>query len=251
MKVLIIEDEILAAEKLERMLLDLDSTLEVIGKLQSVLESINWLNSNPSPALILMDIQLDDGLCFEIFDAVKIKTPIIFTTAYDSYAIRAFQVNSIDYLLKPIEKEPLRKALEKYKLLFEKNHPSNDQSLADLSNQMAKSYKTRFFVKIGNHFHSVPTDTIDCFYILGRAVFFKTNNGKNFNLDYSLDQVQKLVNPEKFFRINRNYLIQINAIQDIYNYSSSRLGIKISGINHLDLIVSREKVGEFKKWLDR
>ena len=250
MKVLIIEDELLAAEKLAGLLISIDSTIEIMGKLQSVLESINWLHSQPDPDLIFMDIQLDDGICFEIFDAVKIKTPVIFTTAYDSYAIRAFQVNSVDYLLKPIEKEPLTKAIEKYKLIFEKGD-SSTQSVGDLSVQMVKSYKTRFFVKIGNHFHSIPVDNIECFYIVERAVFFKTNNGKNYNLDYSLDQVQQVIDPEKFFRINRNYLIQINAIQDIYNYSSSRLGIKINGIDHLDLIVSREKVGEFKKWLDR
>jgi DNA-binding LytR/AlgR family response regulator len=250
MKVLIIEDEILAAEKLAGLLLSIDSTIEIKGKLQSVLESINWLHSQPDPDVIFMDIQLDDGICFEIFDAVKIKTPVVFTTAYDSYAIRAFQVNSIDYLLKPIEKEPLTRAIEKYKLIYEKGG-SSIQSVADLSVQMVKSYKTRFFVKIGNHFHSIPVDNIDCFYIVERGVFFKTNNGKNYNLDYSLEQLQQLIDPANFFRINRNYLIQINAIQDIYNYSSSRLGIKINGIDHLDLIVSREKVSEFKKWLDR
>lgn len=250
MKVLIIEDEILAAEKLESLLLSLDSSIEIIGKLQSVIESINWLHSKPNPELIFMDIQLDDGICFEIFDAVKIKTPVIFTTAYDSYAIRAFRVNSVDYLLKPIEKESLTKALEKYKLIFEKNIYST-QYVDNLSAQMVKSYKTRFFVKIGNHFQSIPVDNIDCFYTIERAVFFTTTNGKKFDLDYSLDQVQKLVDPEKFFRINRNYLINMNAIQDIHNYSSSRLGIKINGIDHLDLIVSREKVNEFKKWLDR
>jgi len=250
MKVLIIEDEILAAEKLAGLLLSLDSTIEITGKLQSVLESINWLHSKPNPELIFMDIQLDDGICFEIFDALKIKTPVIFTTAYDSYAIRAFQVNSVDYLLKPIEKEALSKSLEKYRLIFDKV-ASSSQSLDDLSDEMVKSYKTRFFVNIGNHFHSIPVDTIDCFYIMERGIFLKTNEGKNYSLDYSLDQLQKLVDPEKFFRINRNYLIQIHAIQDIYNYSSSRLGIKINNIDHLDLIVSREKVSEFKKWLDR
>jgi DNA-binding LytR/AlgR family response regulator len=250
MKVLIIEDETLAAEKLESLLISIDSSVEIMGKLQSVLESINWLHANPNPDLIFLDIQLDDGICFEIFDAVKIKTPVIFTTAYDSYAIRAFQVNSVDYLLKPIATEPLAKAVEKYKLIFDKG-ASNNQSLDALSTQLAKSYKTRFFVKIGNHFHSVPVDNIDCFYTIERAVFFTTSNGKKYDLDYSLDQVQKLVDPEKFFRINRNYLVHINAIQDIYNYSSSRLGIKINKIDHLDLIVSREKVSEFKKWLDR
>src|SRR5688500_1859828 len=171
MKVLIIEDEILAAEKLESLLLRLDSSIEIIGKLQSVIESINWLHSKPNPELIFMDIQLDDGICFEIFDAVKIKTPVIFTTAYDSYAIRAFRVNSVDYLLKPIEKESLTKALEKYKLIFEKN-ASSTQYVDNLSAQMVKSYRTRFFVKIGNHFHSIPVDNIDCFYTIERAVFF-------------------------------------------------------------------------------
>ena len=137
MKVLIIEDEVLAAEKLARLLLSVDSTIEIMAKLQSVLETVNWLHSQPDPELIFMDIQLDDGICFEIFDAVKIKTPVIFTTAYDSYAIRAFQVNSVDYLLKPIEKEPLIKALEKYKLIFEKGE-SSSQSVGDLSVQLVK-----------------------------------------------------------------------------------------------------------------
>ncbi len=250
MKVLIIEDEILAAEKLASLLQRLDPNIEVVGKLQSVLEAINWLHSEQEPDLIFTDIQLDDGICFEIFDAVTIRTPVIFTTAYDSYAVRAFEVNSVDYLLKPIAEEPLIKALSRYKLIFEKgNAPS--QSLLGLSSQIVNSYKTRFFVNIGNHFHSIPVDNIDCFYVLERSVFFKTKDAKNYSLDYSLDQVQKVVDPRMFFRINRNYLIHINAILDIYNYSSSRLGIKIDKIDHFGLIVSREKVSEFKKWLDR
>jgi two-component system, LytTR family, response regulator LytT len=250
MKVLIIEDETLAASKLEQLLLEVDSVIEIVGKQPSVISSINWLHSNPSPELIFMDIQLDDGICFEIFDAVKIKTPVIFTTAYDSYAIRAFQVNSVDYLLKPIEKQALGKALEKYKSIFTEGN-STMQSLGNLSGELVKNYKTRFFVKTGNHFQSIPVDSIDCFYIMERGVFLKSNDGKNYSIDNSLDKVQKLVDPKDFFRINRNYLIHINAIKDIYNYSSSRLGIKINHINHLDLVVSREKVSEFKKWLDK
>lgn len=249
MKVLIIEDESLAAEKLEGLLLALDTAIEVTGKQQSVIGSINWLHSNSAVDLIFMDIQLDDGICFEIFDAIRIKTPIIFTTAYDSYAIRAFEVNSVDYLLKPVQKESLAKALEKYKSIY--NEGAVNLRPGDLSEELIKNPKTRFFVKTGNHFQSIPIDNIDCFYILERAVFFKANDGKKYSLDYSLDQVQKLVDPEKFFRINRNYLIHINAIQDIYNYSSSRLGIKINHINHLDLVVSREKVSDFKRWLDK
>lgn len=250
MRVLIIEDEHLAAEKLEKMLLSLDASIEVAGKLQSVLESVNWLNENPAPDLIFMDIQLDDGICFEIFDAVKITTPIIFTTAYDSYAIKAFKVNSVDYLLKPIDKAALAGALEKFHSLYNKEKPDT-KVLEQLLGKMATPYKTRFFVKIGNHFHSIPTDEIDCFFIRDRAVFLKTANGKNFDMDYSLDQVQKRVDPDKFYRINRNYLVNIDAIRDIYSYSSSRLGIKLNMLDHLDLIVSREKVNDFKKWLDR
>lgn len=250
MKVLIIEDESLAAEKLEGLLRDLEPGTEVVGKEQSVIGSINWMHSHPSPDLIFMDIQLDDGICFEIFDAIKIKTPIIFTTAYDSYAIRAFKVNSVDYLLKPIEKESLRKALQKYNSLYKENSLVS-QPLRELSGELIKSFKSRFFVKTGNHFQSIPVDDVLCFCILERAVFLKANDGKIYGLDYSLDQVQKLVDPEKFFRINRNYLVHIDAIQDIYNYSSSRLGIKINHVNHLDLVVSREKVGDFKKWLNK
>jgi DNA-binding LytR/AlgR family response regulator len=250
MKVVIIEDETLAAEKLERLLTELDISIEVVSKQQSVIGSINWIHSNPTPELIFMDIQLDDGICFEIFDAVKIKTPIIFTTAYDSYAIRAFEVNSIDYLLKPIEKESLIRALQKYNSIYKEGFTTS-QHMRDLSGELIKNFKARFFVKTGNHFQSIPVDDILCFYIMERAVFLKTGGGKNFSLDYSLDQVQKLIDPEKFFRINRNYLVHINAILDIYNYSSSRLGIKVNHVNHLDLIVSREKVSDFKKWLDK
>jgi len=250
MRVLIIEDEVLAAERLEGILRSLEPTIEIVGKLESVLDSINWLHANQHPDLVLMDIQLDDGICFEIFDAIKITAPIIFTTAYDSYAIRAFQVNSIDYLLKPVEEALLAKALKKYRSIFE-IAPTASPAIDALSVIVVKNYKSRFFVKIGNHFYSIPVDEIDCFFIAERASFFKTNAGKIYSVDYSLEQIQKLVDPEKFFRINRNHIVNINAIQDIYNYSSSRLGINIKMMDRLNLIVSREKVNDFKMWLDR
>jgi DNA-binding LytR/AlgR family response regulator len=250
MNVLIIEDERLAADKLELMLLKIDSEINVLARLESVLDSINWLNAHNKADLIFMDIQLDDGICFEIFDSVKIETPIIFTTAYDSYAIKAFQVNSVDYLLKPIEEQALVKALEKYRQIFTSNQYHNDK-LNLLYDQIIQNYKTRFFVKIGNHFHSVSVDEIQCFMIQERATFLKSTKGKKYDLDYSLDQLQKLVDPSKFFRINRNYLIHIDSIQDIYSYSSNRLGVKLKMLDHLDMIVSREKVADFKKWLDR
>jgi len=250
MNILIIEDERLAADKLEKMLNEIDSEINILARLESVIDSINWLNSHEKPELIFLDIQLDDGISFEIFDSVKIETPIIFTTAFDSYAIKAFQVNSIDYLLKPIEDQALRKALEKYHSIYNANlHQVEKLDL--LYKQIVQSYKTRFFVKIGNHFHSVAVDEIQCFLIQERGTFLRTINGKKFDLDYSLDQVQKMIDPSKFFRINRNYLIHIDSIQDIYSYSSNRLGVKLKMLDHLDMIVSREKVSDFKQWLDR
>ena len=250
MKALIIEDEQLAADRLESMLKSIDSEIQILCRLESVLDSINWLDKHESPDLIFMDIQLDDGICFEIFDAIRVETPIIFTTAYDSYAIKAFQVNSVDYLLIPIEEGALITALDKFKTVYQRKNAQLDK-LNVLYNRMVNNYKTRFFVKIGNHFHSISTHEIQCFFIQERAVFLRTVGGKKYDLDYSLDQLQKLVDPAFFFRINRNHLIHIDAIQDIYSYSSNRLGVKLKMMDHLDMIVSREKVSEFKKWLDR
>lgn len=250
MKVLIVEDERLAAEKLTGMLHLLDPEIQILGRVESVLTAINWLNSHESPDLIFMDIQLDDGVCFEIFESVMIKTPIIFTTAYDAYAIRAFQVNSVDYLLKPIESETLSRALQKYKAIYQPIALSAEK-VNLLYQQLVKSYKNRFFVKVGQHFHSVSVMDIACFFIRERATNIKTLHGKNYDIDYSLDQIQNLVDPAIFFRINRNYLIHIDAISEMYSYSSSRLRVKLKMYDHLDMIVSREKVADFKKWLDR
>lgn len=251
MKVLIIEDEHLAADKLSRMLHQLDPDIEILAMLESVSESADWLASNIAPDLIFMDIQLDDGISFEIFDSVKVTTPIIFTTAYNEYAIKAFKVNSVDYLLKPYTPKDLKSAMDKYKTLHEEQHFQSEK-FDHLYRQLVKSYKTRFFVKIGTHFHSVSVDDIACFFIRDRATFIKTVIGKNFDIDYSLDQVQKLVDPARFFRINRNYMINIDSIADIISYSSSRLKVVLKNFEHLDdLLVSREKTSDFKKWLDR
>ncbi|MFW5756946.1 MAG: LytR/AlgR family response regulator transcription factor, partial [Tangfeifania sp.] len=163
MKVVIIEDERLAAEKLESFLKQIDSEIEAVAKLESVEESVNWLTSNPAPDLIFMDIQLDDGISFEIFDAVKVEAPVIFTTAFDQYAIRAFKVNSVDYLLKPIDRNTLESALEKYRKIF---RPAGMQEkLSKVFEQLAKPWKTRFFVKVGVHFQSVPVEEICCFFV--------------------------------------------------------------------------------------
>lgn len=250
MKVVIVEDEHFAAEKLIQLLKQTEPETEVLQVLESVEESVNWFSKNRDFDLVFMDIQLDDGISFEIFDAIKIDAPIIFTTAYNEYAIRAFKVNSVDYLLKPIEKEALKLALEKYRKLFSEKLQFGSK-ISRVVEQLSKSYKSRFFVKVGIHYKSIPVEKICCFFVEERCTFLKTHSGKNYDLDHSLDQIQKMVDPGQFFRINRNYLVNIECIAEIVGYSSSRLKLKLTNCNDENLIVSRDKVSEFKSWMDR
>jgi len=250
MKVVIIEDEQLAAEKLAKLLFEIEPGIEILQTLESVEDSVNWFSQNATPDLSFMDIQLDDGISFEIFDTIKIEVPIIFTTAFDEYAIRAFKVNSVDYLLKPIEKEALKTAIIKFKNVFSENQSFEDK-VSRVIKQISQKYKTRFFIKIGTRFQSVPVNEICCFFVEERNTFLKTKNGKTYDLDYSLEQLQKMVNPEDFFRINRNFLISINCIDEIVSYSTNRLKLKLNNKSDGDLVVSRDKVSEFKRWMDR
>ncbi|HKL30937.1 MAG TPA: LytTR family DNA-binding domain-containing protein [Tangfeifania sp.] len=249
MKVLIIEDEKLAADRLKDLLLQINPGTEILASTESVEESANWLAKNPPPDLIFMDIQLDDGISFEIFETVNIESPVIFTTAYNEYAIRAFKVNSVDYLLKPIEKEALEAALKKFEKIYAGKNV--EQQLSKVFEQFSKPWKIRFFVKVGARFLTIPVEEINCFFVEERCSFLRTRTGKNYDLDFSLDQVQKKVDPEMFFRINRNFIINIQYISEMISYSSSRLKIKMKDFEHEGLVVSRDKVSEFKHWLDR
>lgn len=250
MKVVIIEDEQLAAEKLIKLLRKTEPGIQILQVLESVEDSINWFIANSSPDLVFMDIQLDDGISFEIFDSVKIEAPVIFTTAFDEYAIRAFKVNSIDYLLKPIEKEALKTAIEKFKnIYFEKI--SFEGKVSRVIEQISQKYKSRFFIKIGTRFQSIQTEDICCFFVEERNTFVKTNSGKSYDLDYSLEQLKKMVDPTKFYRVNRNYLVNISCIKEIISYSTNRLKLKLQTSSEDGLIVSRDKVSEFKRWMDR
>jgi DNA-binding LytR/AlgR family response regulator len=251
MNALIIENEKPAADGLCRLLKKINKNIDVVGVLETVEETINWFQKNPSPDLILMDIQLDDGICFEIFDSVKINTPIIFTTAYDEYAIKAFKVNSVDYLLKPITKESLTSAIEKFKTIFPDKSISNDK-LNRIYEQIGEHHKSRFFVKVGEHCMSISTNEISCFYIIERCTFIMTLSGKRYDVSYSLEQLEKLLNPRKFFRINRCMIVNIDAISDVISFSKNRLRIKMSNWQEKDeIIVSRERVSDFKKWMDQ
>lgn len=250
MKVVIIEDEFLAAEKLQRSLNQVDSGIEVLQVLESVEDSINWFAVNPAPDLIFMDIQLDDGISFEIFDAIKIEAPVIFTTAFDEYAIRAFKVNSVDYLLKPIEQNDLKSAIGKFKnIYFEKQ--DFEEQVSKVIRQISNKHKSRFFIKVGARFQSVQVAQICSFFVEERNTFLRTIRGKTYDLDYSLEQLQKMVDPNNFFRINRNFLVNINCISEIISYSTNRLKLKLTSKTDNGLIVSRDKVSEFKRWMDK
>lgn len=252
MRVLIVEDEHLAAQKLRQLLLKIDDSIQILDMLESVSASINWISNNPPPDLIFMDIQLDDGVCFEIFNAVEVNTPVIFTTAYDQYAIKAFKVNSVDYLLKPISHEDLTSALKKFNQTYQQAYHQKEKINMLYDQLVKKDYKSRFFVKVGTHFFSISTKDIACFYIRERSTFIKSKVGKNFDIDFSLDQVQHMVDPDQFYRINRNYIVNLDSITDIISYSTTRLKLKLKNFEHLeDLIVSREKTSDFKQWLDR
>ena len=249
MRALIIEDEKPASQKLIRLLKKIHADIEVIDVLTSVEQSINWFLKNPGPELIFMDIQLDDGICFEIFENRNIQTPVIFTTAYDEYTLKAFKINSIDYLLKPIDSEELKKALKKFKTLHK---PTNYHTLESIMKQLQSNTKERFLVKVGEHYQSIETSKINCFYIKERCNFIHADNGRNYPIEFSLDKIEQLVDPRLFFRINRNFIINITAIRDIIAYSSSRLKIILKGWSEKDdLIVSRERAGIFKEWMDR
>jgi DNA-binding LytR/AlgR family response regulator len=251
MNILIVENEMPAAEKIIRQLKKLDKSIAVLGVIETVEETINRLQEKPQPDLILMDIQLDDGLCFEIFDTINVDTPVIFTTAYDEYTLRAFKVNSIDYLLKPIDEESLKKALGKYKKLYTDNSPYRTD-FRQLLNEFRNQFKSRFLIKIGDKFKSVAVKEISHFHICERNVFLNDSQGKDYGIDYSLDQLQGILDPRKFFRINRDCIINIEAISLMYSYSSSRLQVTLkNGKNNETYIVSREKVADFKKWIDK
>lgn len=250
MKVLIIEDEQPAVHKLIRLLQEIDKQIEVLGVLGSIEQTINWLTSHPAPELIFMDIQLEDGISFEIFETCRVQTPVIFTTAYDEYALKAFKVNSVDYLLKPIAPKALKAALEKFNTFH--RQPINYSRLESIISQLQTKTKERFLVKVGEHYRSIPTSSIDCFFILERSTFIQTDTGKHYAIDHSLDKIEQLVDPGLFFRVNRNFIVNYTAIRDIIAYSSNRLKIILNNQTEKEeILVSRERVAEFKEWMDR
>ena len=250
MNVLIVENEKPAADKIVRLLNEVDISITVLGIVETVEMAINRIQDKPKPDLIIMDIQLDDGLCFEIFETINVDIPVIFTTAYDEYTLKAFKVNSIDYLLKPIDKELLKAALVKYNKIYADNDPLK-RDFRLLLNEFRNQYKTRFLIKIGDKYRSIPAKEISHFHICERNVFLNDYQNKDYGIDYSLEQLQSILDPRKFFRINRECIVSIDAITQIYRFSTSRLQLTLKDKEKSDLfVVSRDKVSTFKKWVD-
>jgi DNA-binding LytR/AlgR family response regulator len=251
MKVVIIEDEQLAARRLESMILSYDPAIEILAKLESVEDSVNWFNKNPHPDLIFLDIHLEDDLSFAIFEKVKVSSPIIFTTAFDEYAIRAFKMKSIDYLLKPIIQEELNHAIQKYMDLV--NPPRRDIDLSSLYKLISSqnvSYKERFSITVGQKIKTFSTSEIAYFYSTEGISFMVLKNKSEYPVDDSLEILAQELNPKDFFRINRKYLVKIDSIQNVHIYPKSRLKLELSPLPHEEVFVSIDKVTPFKNWLD-
>jgi DNA-binding LytR/AlgR family response regulator len=250
-KVLIIEDEQPAAKRLGKMLSEISPDFEVMQHCDSIESSVNFLKSGIVPDLVMLDVQLGDGWSFEIFKQVEISCPVIFTTAFDEYAIKAFELNSIDYLLKPIRKENLERSIDKFRKLHQQSQQTDWKTLATLLDKEKQEYKQRFLVYVGEHLQSVQTSDIAYFYSIEKSTFLKTNSGKSYSLDLSLDKLEDLVSPKDFFRINRQYLISFGAINKISMLSKSRIKLILEPASADEILVSSARTHDFKVWLDR
>lgn len=253
MKVLIIEDEPLAAHRLKGLLSRANPSIEVLGVLDTVKASVKWLASHEPPQLIFMDIHLADGLGFEIFEKVEVTPPVIFTTAYDEYALKAFKVNSIDYILKPIDEADLRRSIEKFKTL---SPPSDGQAdllgrLGAAVQMLTKKHKERFVTKVGEHLRFIDVTDILYFFSEEKATYCKTQDHRAHLLDFALDKLEHLIDPSRYYRVNRKYIVGIDAITDMISHTNSRLRIVLKGCDDDNIIVARERVQDFKAWLDR
>lgn len=251
MKVLIVEDEVPASRRLASLVKEIDEDIELIGTIDSIAQAVIWLTQKPQPDLILLDIELSDGQSFEIFNQVEVQSAIIFTTAYDEFALKAFKVNSIDYLLKPIDKELLSKAIIKYKN-FNKGFGSkiiDIQKLMD-SFYIKQEYKTRFLVKQGDKLFTVDTNQIAYIISEDKLSFIISNQNKKYLVDGTLDELERRLDPKLFFRINRQIIASVNSIESSYTHLNGKIKITLNPKPEEEVFISREKATEFKKWLD-
>ncbi|MFA7288182.1 MAG: LytTR family DNA-binding domain-containing protein [Melioribacteraceae bacterium] len=250
MNALIIEDEKLAAERLGKMVQEIDPSIIITAKLESIKDSVKWLTVNRCD-LIFCDIQLSDGISFKIFEQIEIETPIIFTTAYDQYAIKAFKLNSIDYLLKPIKRSELSDSIKKYKSIKSSSMIDYEEILNAIKNKDVV-YKKRFLIQFGSKIKKIEVEQIAFFYAMEKSVFAVTFENNTYPIDYSLDKLEDVIDPKIFFRINRKILLNLDAIKEMVPYSRSRIMIKTNPLppSEIEVLVSVERTGDFKKWID-
>ena len=260
MKIMIVEDEELAAEKLVYTVQAIEKDAEIIGCTGSIKATVAWLQTHPAPDVILMDIELSDGQSFEIFNQIEVESTVIFTTSYDEFALKAFKVNSIDYLLKPVQKEDLRKAFEKYKKHYaapvSTSSAGNGINLQNLLTQMQqqlqpRQYRRRFLVKLAQKQVPVEVDDIAYFFVHERTIFFKTTDNKKFIVDYAMDELENMLDPAQFFRINRSFMVSAKSILQVHDYFNSRLLLTLQPLIDTQVIVSRDKVAGFKNWIGK
>jgi DNA-binding LytR/AlgR family response regulator len=259
MKILIVEDEELAVKKLKKTLFSVNDDAEIVGETDSIKSTVSWLQNNACPDLILMDIELADGQSFEIFNHVQVKSPVIFITSYDEYALKAFKVNSVDYLLKPVQKEDLQAALEKYgqlKKMYTADTENAQISIEVLVKELqqklqTKEHRKRFLVKHGQKLVSVEVEEIAYFFSDGRLNFFKTFDNRKFVVDYTMDEFNEMLDPNRYFRISRSFFISVNSVAQIHDYFGNRLLLHLKPETDKEAIVSREKVTDFKNWLGK
>lgn len=253
MKVVVFEDEKLASERLIELIQELRPNAEILASLKSVEAGLMWLQNNEEPDLIVSDIQLLDGSSFEIFNQNPIKCPVIFTTAYDEYAIKAFQVNSVDYLLKPIQKQKLENALQKYD---ERTSSSSSQSLdIDKIREVIQGsnvqYKSRFLVKYGQRIKAIPVEQIAYFYSQDKLTYLVTFEGKKLPLDQTLEELETVLNPDNYFRVNRKFIVHFDSVSDIHPYFKGRVKLDLQPESGEDIVISSDKTPLFKQWLDQ
>ena len=255
MTVLIIEDEILASKRLRQLILEIDKTIIIVAVLDSIESAIKWFNNGLQIDLVFMDIQLSDGLCFEIFKQVKVESPIIFTTAFNEYAIRAFKVNSIDYLLKPINKKELEQAITKFEDLKDRFADSfKGVDFRELLQSMSlnrKVYRSRFLVKTGQSFVKINSEGIAYFFVDNKLTYCRLFDNRKYLLDYTLDELENELDPQLFFRINRQFILNINSVESVHVYFGGSLKLHIIPKSEEEVIVSRRRVASFKDWMNK
>ncbi len=253
MRVVVFEDEKLASDRLIELVKSLRPETEVLAAMKSIEAAVLWLQNNEHPDLIISDIQLLDGPSFDIFEQVEVKTPVIFTTAYDQYAIKAFEVNSVDYLLKPIQKEKLGAALDKYDQLGTQSENSSidiDQIREAIRGERVE-YKARFLVKLGQRIKAIPTEKIAYFYSQDKLTYLVTFEGQKLPIDQTLEELEGLMNPKFFFRVNRKFMVHFDAVTDIHPYFKGRVKLGLNPHFDDDIVISSEKTPVFKRWLDQ